>query len=232
MPAGLSLQTGIVVAVRQPAGEPPVVDVRSDLDLTIIPDIRIDTPLFAQQIPVVGQYVFLMRDAGFVTRIVAVFGERPFDAPVTPGEVMVESTGGSFLYLNNSGDAMLSDETLSNVLKLISKIGVLIVGDTFSLNVKGVGQINITPQREDLGTEDVVELVKLGNSGQATATIRMTNEKIVIDGGRIEIGRASDALKGGAVVSLSGLIGEYSFDSFGRPVPGSAVVRASVLETP
>ena len=242
--ADIDIQSGIISAVRieQENGSPVArVDIQSYRDLSIIQNIKIDTPLHAQYIPVVGQNVTFWRIGNYFTRILAVHSEgtRQFDAPIQPGAILIEGSrpqepfGGGFLHLDTEGNAMLSDETLSNVIKLLSSIGVLITADSLSINVKGVGQINITPKNDKLGTEDRIEFLKLDGEIDAenpVTKIVMTKEKIVVDGAEVEIGREDDSIKGGTVVSQSGVTGPYSFDLFtGRPIPQSGTVKSTIF---
>lgn len=233
------IQTGVVKAVRfktESGRRVPFVDVQSHKGFDIVTDLRIDTPLFAQHIPRVDQVVTIMRTDNFGTRIIAVHGERPFDAPIEPGESVVGGSGGSFAYFNNSGDVMISDAILSNVIKMLSKIGILIVGDTLSINIKGVGMLNITPKNDELGTEDKIELLKLqgGQSPEdAVSKVTMTKDKIVVDNATVELGLESDPIQGGVVVSQSQIPGAHSFDILtGWPIPSSAQVKAKFNVTP
>jgi hypothetical protein len=194
------------------------VSAQSRLDGAVIPNIPIDCPLNAQYIPVVGQQVLLIRIGDYDTRILAALGQRQFDAPIKPGELLSEGSGGGFLYLNRTGDAMLSDSALSNVLKMISTVGIQIVGDALAIDVKKIGKITIM--------NDEIQIIKTsGDSGSTAAKISLTNEKIVIEGTGVDLGKSPI---GGCVFSMSGVTGPHSFCLVtGAPIPASGSVKAA-----
>lgn len=233
-------QTGIINAVRTKREDGrtfPVVDIQSHKDLGIIPEVQIDTPLSAQHIPRIGQIVAFTRTEKFGTRVTAVWGERPFDAPLAPGEVLMESTGGGWIFLDNRGGIEMADETLSNVFKILSRVGILITADSLKINVKGVGEIIVTPEDSDRGTEDKIEIIKT-QSKLPVSKVTLTNNKVSIDSSAVEMGTLSSInpiaqLKGGNVVSLSNQPGDYSVDIFtGRPIPASATVKSTIFPDP
>lgn len=247
--AEFQIQTGVINAIRfepEEEGGRPIakVDIQSHGDLSIIPDIKIDTPLNAQHIPTVGQVVTFMRTDNYFTRIIAVHGERPFDAPIKPGEVMVESTGGGFMYLDNGGNVIVADETLSNVFKLLSQVGIVVTADSLVIDIKGVGQINVTPKDPlDPTSEEKIEFLKFSSivgPTKPTSKIVITNDEIVIDASKVKLGREQNTADpfanplvnptGGVVVSRSPVVGEFSYDLFtGMPIPKSGTVESTFI---
>ena len=215
------------------------VSVMSFSDMGIIPDIMLDSPLHMQYVPVVGQYVMILRTANNYTRIVAYSGEKLFDAPLNPGEVMMEGSGGGFVHMNNAGDVIVGDSYLSNVMKVLSGIGITITADGYSLNVKKVGQINITPQDDKLGTEEKIELVKMKGSS-VTGRIVLTNDKTMVYSSAIELGKDPETPAGKveAVLGKAGVVmsnfpgaptGPHNVCFLtGAPIPCSGSVKASI----
>lgn len=224
-------QSGIINAIRMKTEDGrtyPVVDIQAHKSLGIVKDVQIDTPLSAQHIPRIGQIVAFTRTEKFGTRVVAVWGERPFDAPIEPGEVLVESTGGGWMYLNKLGDTIISDDVFSNVLKMLSNIGVLITTNALKIKVRGVGEILISPD------EDKIEITKT-QSKVPVSKVTLTNDAVSIDANEVEVGTLTPtnplaSIKGGNVVSLSNVTGDHSIDIFtGRPIPSSATVKSTIF---
>ena len=208
-------------------------NVMSFLDLFVLTDIPVDSPLHAQYVPVVGQYVLLLRASNF-TRVISYFGEEPFKAPLQPGEFMSEGSGGGFLYLNGVGDATIGDACLSNVQRMLAGIGISITSTGYSLNVKNVGQINITPKDDVLGNEEQIEIIKTKDGG-VTGRIVLTNDKTMVYAATIELGKDPDInsgdVKGGVICSRFPFAptGSYDFDTMtGRPIPRSYSVKVSI----
>ena len=212
------------------------VNVLSYYDCSIFP-VRVDCPLHMQYIPVVGQLVLIMRTANNFVRIIAHFGEQAFSAPIQEGEVMTEGSGGGFVYLNGTGDVTIGDGYLSNVQRFFSGVGINITADGYSLDVKDVGQINITPKDDKLGNENQIEILKI-KDGNTKGRIVLTDEKTMVYSPAIEMGKDPDSspldLKGGVHVSSlpdgtpGKIIGPYNFDMMtGVPIPCSGTVKAS-----
>jgi hypothetical protein len=196
------------------------VSAQSRMDGSVITKIPIDCPLMAQFIPVVGQQVLLIRIAEYGTRILAVFGEKVFNAPLKSGEVMVEGAGGAFMYLNRGGDAMLSDAAMSNVLKMLSSVGIQMIGDALEINIKKMGRIKIM--------DDKVEIVKIsGDSKEPKTQVTLTDDTVEIGAAKINLGNsATNPLMGGCVHSMSGVQGPHSFCMItGAPIPASGSVK-------
>lgn len=214
----LSLQFAEITAVDT---DRKVLSAQSRLDGSVITDIPIETPLHLQYIPVVGQQVILIR-SDFFTAVLAVMADRPFDAPIKPGEIMVEGSGGGFYYANQSGDVMLADSAMSNVLKLISTVGIQVVGDALSVTIKGIGQLSVV--------NDKIELTKVsGTPGVPVAKVTITNDKVDVQAPNVSLGSQP---VGGVVISNSGVVGPYSVDWMGLPIPSSQAVQAALLPTP
>lgn len=214
----LSLQFAEVTAIDLSR---KVISAQSRLDGSVISDISIETPLHRQYIPVVGQQILLVR-SDFFTAIVAVLAERPFDAPISPGEIMVEGSGGGFFYANKSGDVMLADSAMSNVFKLVSTVGIQVIGDALSITIKGIGRLNII--------DDKIELVKVsGKPGVPATKVTMTDDEVNIQAPSVSLGSRP---AGGVVVSNSGIPGPYSIDWMGIPIPSSQAVQAAIITTP
>ena len=214
----LSLQFAEVTAID--LGR-KVISAQSRLDGSVISDIAIETPLHRQYIPVIGQQILLVR-SDFFTAVIAVLAERPFDAPISPGEIMVEGSGGGFFYANKNGDVMLADSTMSNVLKIVSSVGIQVTGDALSITIKGIGRINVI--------DDKIELVKVsGKPGIPTTKVTMSDDEVSIQAPNVSLGSQP---AGGVVVSNSGIPGPYSVDWMGLPIPSSQAVQASLLATP
>lgn len=208
---GLGLQFGEITAINLDKG---TMSIQSRLDGSVIPDVPIDTPLHAQYVPVIGQQVVLVRSDYFTT-VLAWLGTKKFDAPIKSGEVMMEGSGGGFVYLNQGGDVLIADSAMSNVIKLLSTVGFQFVGDALSLVVKGIGQINIM--------EDKIEIIKtIGPSDIETSKVTMTDTKVTVEALTVELGEVPI---GNGVFSLSGIVGPYSFDWMGQPIPGSGAVK-------
>jgi hypothetical protein len=205
------------------------VDVQSFLDLSIIKDVAIDSPLFAQYIPVIGQIVMISRTDDYFTKITGYFGSRAFTAPIQPGEALIEGHGGGFMYLNNGGDVVVGDETLSNVIRLLNTVGITMTADAMSLDIKGVGQLNITPKNSDLKTENKIEFIKMDTDNKPVARFTITDEKIAIDGPKVEIGLKENTVDTGAVVSQAQVNGTHSFCFVtGQPIPCARDVRVKI----
>jgi hypothetical protein len=195
-----------------------IVTAQSRLDGAVISNIPLDGPLHRQYIPVIGQQVLLLRLGEYGTRILAEFGERVFNPPIQPGEVMMEGAGGGIVYLNQGGDVLLADNVLSNVIRLISAVGIQINGDALSIDIKGTGKIKIL--------DDKIEVIKTtGEDEEVKSKITLTDDKVSIESDSVEIG---DNPLGGVVYSLSNVPGDYSFDTItGRPIPGSTKHKTS-----
>lgn len=233
--SSMSIQTGVVTAItieRESDRVDTYVTIRSNLDNSEIPHVYVDPPLYAQHTPVVGQRVMFIRMGNSFSKLIATFGERAkFEAPIEAGEVLIQSTGGGLLFLNNGGDVELSNEDWSNAIKMLSTIGILITANSLVINVKGIGEINITPQNAVLQTSDQIEILK--KDGEVTTSkVTLTNDKIIVSGSTVEIGTATDPMKGGNVVSRSAVVGEYSYDLFtGLPIPKSGTVKSTIYPT-
>ena len=230
-----SIQCGQVKSVNiddGDSGRVVTVGVFSFHDCSIIP-IRVDCPLHMQYIPVVGQLVLFMRTANNSVRIIAHFGEGVFTAPIKPGEVLIEGAGHGFVHLNGAGDVTVGDGYMSNVQRFFAGIGISITSDGYSLNVKDVGQINITPQDDALGNKNQIEIIKT-KGGKTTGRIVLTDEKTLMYASTIEVGKDPDIvsgdLKGGVVHSTfpTAPTGPMNFCFMtGAPYPCSASVRVS-----
>jgi len=221
MATELGIQFAVVTFVDADKKE---VHVQSRLDGGIF-TIQLDSPRHRQYMPVVNQQVLILvledqPGSNRFARIIAEFGEQIFDAPIQPGEVIFEGSGGGYLYLNQQGDAYLSDSAMSNVIKILSSVGISITGDKLSIDIKGIGQIAIL--------NDKIEITKVaGKGGQPIAKISMTNDKIDIDNISVNIGKGP--VFGGSVVSLAGVPGDHSIDFMtGLPIPGSATIKETI----
>ena len=208
------------------------VNVQSYYDCSIFP-VRIDCPLHLQYIPVVGQLVMIMRTANNFVRIIAHFGEQSFSAPLQEGEVLIEGAGHGFMHLNGVGDVMLGDGYLSNVQRFFAGVGISITADGYSLDVKNIGQINITPKDDKLGNKNQIEIIKT-KDGSTRGRIVLTDDKTMVYSPTIELGKDPDTnptdLKGGVLVSNNPLApeGPFNFDLMtGAPIPRSGTVKAS-----
>lgn len=229
-----SIQVGIIHAIHDNTDANGIRNVTVDVqslsgDLSIIPNVVIDSPLFAQYIPVIGQLVMINRVEDYFTKIMGYFGSKAFTAPIQPGEALIEGHGGGFMFLNNGGDVVVSDETLSNVIRLLNMVGISITANAVSLNIKGVGQLNITPQNTDLNTENKIEFVKFGPNKDPIARFTVTDEKISIDGPKVEIGLQQNTLDTGVVLSQAQTYGTHSFCLItGAPIPCAKDVRTKI----
>lgn len=224
-------QTGIVKSVKYKTDENgnqyTSLDVQSLSDLSIIKDVRNDNPLFSQYVPVVGQIVSVQRVGDYFTRVTGYFGSSTdVDTPINPGEFIMEGNGGSFVYLNNGGDLVAGDETLSNVVRLLNMVGISITGNALSLNISGIGQINITPENADTGSKNQIEIIKFDSNKKPVTKMVMTNDKVSINGPTVEMGTTNEnPVNAGIVASTSPIIGTYSYDFMtGRPIPHSGQV--------
>jgi len=224
-------QSGVVKGINYKAdsgGNPYItLDVQSLVDLSIIKDVMNDNPLFSQYVPVIGQVVTIQRVDQYFTRVVGYFGGvTDVDTPILPGEFLMEGGGGGFVYLNNGGDLVAGDETLSNVMRLLNMVGISITGNALSINIKNVGQINVTPENSDTGTKNQIEMIKFDSQKNPVTRVTMTDEKISINGPAIEMGmQRPTSINAGAVASVSPVIGTYSYDFMtGRPIPKSSEV--------
>jgi hypothetical protein len=223
-----------VTMIDRPNGSRDVeLEVQSYADMNKLFKVRVDPSRHQQHIPVVDQIVAVFRTKYF-TRIFAEFGDQPFNPVIEPGEVLIESQGGGFLHANNEGDMLLSDETLSNSVELNNAAGIIMLNDSLVIHTKKVGQITMTPENLETGTEEKIEISKLfGLTKSVNTKIVLTNDKVIIDAPNIEMGRSLDLVTGGSVVSFSPLIGDYSIDLMtGRPIPKSATVTQTVFASP
>jgi hypothetical protein len=172
-----------------------------------------------QYVPVVGQQVMLFRIGDFFTGVLAYLGSQPFVRPVQSGEFLIESIGGARAFFDQGGNVLLSDRALSNVVELLSSVGVQVTADALSINVKGIGTVKIMD-----GAITVTKVTPVGDVPTATVTIKDT--EVTIDSLTVNLGVAPTI--GAAVVSLSGVPGSYSFDLVtGQPIPGSTQVKAN-----
>jgi len=231
-----STQTGVVQAIHENidvnGNRAVTLDVQSFTDLSIIRDVVIDSPLFAQYIPVIGQIVMIQRVDDYFTKVIGYFGSTGFRAPIRSGEFLMEGNGGSFAYLNNGGDMVLSDETMSNVIRLLNMVGMSVTANAISLDIKGVGQLNITPQNPELETENKIEFIKFNDDKSVSTRFTITNDKIAIDGPRVEIGLKDNSIDAGTVVSQSKVFGAHSFCLVtGAPIPCAKDVRVKLDPT-
>lgn len=206
--------------------EKKTVTVQSREDGLIIPDIPIDNPPYKQYIPLIGQQVLILKLFDYDWRIVSEFGSESLSTqsskPIGAGEIMMQGSGGGFFYADKAGNVVLSDKTLSNIIQLLVNTRINIVGDSMTIVIKSVGQITVTPS--DGITPSSIKLTKI-NNGIPVANIVLQDGKISIDSAQVEIGPAPVA---SSVVTLSGVPGEYSFDAFGKPVPGSTTVKETL----
>jgi len=209
--------------------------------VTVLPDmdeveVQLDTPIYRQYVPMVGQNVLLMgmgddEDPKIFNsiRIVTEFGSTPPEMqrlkPINVGEVLSEGSGGGFSYLDNNGNVMLSDGNLSNVIQLLVGTAINMVGDSLSITIKDVGQIKIVPQT-DANPTSKIEFIKVKKgSTDPIATISMQDDKINVDSITVNLGPSPVAA---AVHTLSGVPGDYSIDIMtGKPIPGSSVVKVA-----
>ena len=217
-------QSGIVRAINYKTDKQGnrliTLNVQSFEDMTIINDVAIDSPLFAQYIPVIGQIVIIQRIGSTFTKVMGYFGDRLFSAPIKPGEALIEGYGGGFMYLNNGGDAVISDQVLGNVIRLLNTVGISMTADSISINVKNVGQLNITPVNSDTGTKNSIEFIKIGPDQKTTAKFTVTDDKVSIDAPKVELGLQTNPLEAGMVVSQSTVYGTHSqCPMTGLPIP-------------
>jgi hypothetical protein len=218
------IQSGIVRAINYKSDKQGnrliTLDVQSLEEMSIIRDVAIDSPLFAQYIPVIGQIVLLQRVGSTFTKVMGYFGDRLFHAPIQPGEALIEGHGGGFMYLNNGGDVVVSDQVLGNVIRLLNTVGISVTADSISINVKGVGQLNITPVNADTGTKNSIEFIKVGTDNKPTAKFTVTDEKVAIDAPKVELGLQTNTIEAGMVVSSSQVYGTHSICPItGQPIP-------------
>jgi len=213
-------------------------DIQSFIDLQTYTNIPIDQPLYRQYIPVVGQLVTLMaikssNGTGWFRRILTEMGETTFPAVNEPGELVIEGSGGGFAYFNNQGDVIVKSSSSLNQVRVLALEGVTTIGQAIALEVPGVGRITITPQ-DQLGNEESIKIEKESLAGKTTILIK--DDRIEIQGRNIVLGRSTDPLlgtptvQGGAVTSLSPVIGDHSIDLLtGRPIPRSGVVTTTIF---
>lgn len=223
-----------VTMIDKPDGTRDVdLEVQSYADMSKMFKVKLDPSRHSQHIPIKDQIVAIFRTPYF-TRIFAEFGDQPFNPIIEPGEVLIESQGGGFLYANNEGDLLLSDETLSNSIGLNNCAGLVITNDALVIHTKKVGQIVITPENVETGTEEKVEISKLdGLTKTVNTKITLTNDTVTIDAPNVKMGRDLDPITGGSVVSFSPIIGDYSIDVMtGRPIPRSATVTQTIFAPP
>jgi len=213
---GVTLQLGQVTSIDL---DQKTISVQSRLDGSIIPSIQMQPAIHQQYVPVVGQQVMLFRIGNFFTGILAYLGSQPFVRPVQSGEYLIESIGGGRAFFDQSGNVLISDRAFSNVVELLSSVGVQVTTDALSINIKGIGTVKIM--------EDEIEVTKVTPTGDVpTATVTIKDGEVIVDSPTIKLGTAP--VIGAAVVSLSGVPGNYSFDLVtGQPIPGSTQVKAN-----
>jgi hypothetical protein len=194
--------------------------------------ISLDNASFQQYVPVPGQQVLIGDIFSTDLRILAIFGDTPRNVqrskPIDSGEILSQGSGGGFYYADKSGNAMLSDKTLSNVIQLLVNNKIGMAGKALFINIHKTGQIKITPgDPEDELDNGTIEIIKTNSAGKKVASITIGDDKIEVTGDTVEIGPLPIA---SSVVTLSGVnspVG-YSFDSFGVPIPGSRTVKESL----
>jgi hypothetical protein len=213
---GVTLQLGQVTSVNL---DQKTISVQSRLDGSIIPGIQMQPATHQQYVPVVGQQVMLFRISDFFTGVLAYLGSKPFVRPVQSGEYLIESVGGARAFFDQSGNVLLSDRALSNVVELLSSVGVQVTADALSINVKGIATVKIM--------DDAITVTKVTPTGDVpTATVTIKDQEVTVDSATVKLG--TSPVLGAVVVSLSGVPGNYSFDLMtGRPIPGSAQVKAN-----
>ena len=218
--------------------------------ITIRPDmaniqVQLDNPTYKQYVPVPGQQVLalLISDdnttdmsatarRSYVARIVCEFGDEEFNIqkskPIQSGEIMVQGQGGGFFYADQSGNVMLSDKVMSNVLQLLVGTAINMMGNALSITIKDVGQINIIP-KSDSNPDAKIELVKKDSGGADIAKVTIQNDKIVVQGPQVEIGTKDIGyVQAGVVTSQSPVEGNHSLCFVtGAPIPCSKKVTAA-----
>jgi len=212
----ITFQFGQVVAV---SATNKTISVQSRVNGDVITSIPLQPAFFQQYVPVVGQQVMLYRIGSYFTGVLVYLASRQFRRPIKDGEFLIEGVGGGRAFFDNGGSVWLGDKMMSNVLKLLSSVGLQFVGDTMSIEIKGMAKITI------LDDEIVVKKVsKLGNV--TTTQVTITDTAVVVDSPLVKLGKAP--VIGAAVVSLSGVPGNFSFDPItGQPIPGSTQVKAN-----
>ena len=209
--------------------------------VTILPDmdeitVQLDSPMYRQYIPLVGQSVLLMgmgddQDPKIFNsiRILTEFGstspEMQKSKPLNVGEVLSEGSGGGFSYKDNNGNVMLGDGNLSNTIQLLVSTAISMVGDSLVITVKDVGHIKILPVTDSNATSKIEVVKTKAGSTTPLATISIQDDKINIESTTVNLGTSPVAA---AVHTLSGVPGDYSIDIMtGRPIPGSSVVKVA-----
>lgn len=219
----ISFQLGMVSSVDATKRKAIVTSYTDQLNM----EINLDVPQHRQYLPVPGQQVLLAKVMQSDVRIIAEFGnEAPgvqASKPLQPGEIMTQGSGGGFFYADRAGNAIISDKFLSNVIQFLVGTSVSIVGDALTIDIKNIGRLNIRPAADD-SDDDTIEIIKTDDDGVEVSKVIMTNDKIDVEGPVVNLG---PDVTGGVVVSNSGVPGTYSFDSLGRPVPGSLTVKGS-----
>lgn len=188
----------------------------------------LDMPRYSQAVPIPGQQILVAKLFDYDMRHVATFGDIPRTEqrkrPLNSGDHMIESSGGAHMWVDSGGNAQLSDGRAGNFIQMLVGTKMTIKGTNIEITVPGVGDVTIDPDKQEIR-------VSKTTAGVETAAISITDSNVEISATqRITIGRSivpgeTPAPIGGAVLSFSGIPGEYSIDSLGRPVPGSSVVK-------
>ena len=196
-----------------------VISVQSRINGDVITGIPLQPAFFQQYVPVVGQQVMLYRIGNYFTGVLVYLASRQFRRPIKDGEFLIEGVGGGRAFFDNGGSVLLSDKMMSNVLKMLSSVGLQFVGDTMSIEVKGIAKVTIK--------DDQVVVQKVSTLGNVTtAKVTIEDGVVTVDSPLIKLGQAP--VIGAAVVSLSGVPGNFSFDPItGQPIPGSTQVKAN-----
>jgi hypothetical protein len=195
-----------------------------------LPPIALDNPLCQQYIPVPGQRVIVLgiHDQDF--RIIAYLGSEALvtqgSKPIRQGESLIQGLGGGYLVIDNAGNVALSDRGQANVIQLRANNMIGMAGKSLFINVEGTGQIKITPKdADDPASEGKLELIKTNAAGVELGKVVITDGRIDVEGFQVNLGKNPITA---SVQTLSGVPGVYSYDPFGRPVPGSTTVKESL----
>jgi hypothetical protein len=211
--------------------------------------INLDYPLSRQYVPVPGQIVLVLllgdqksddmsrsSSMSYDARIVCEFGDETLNVqksrPLQTGEIMIQGQGGGFLYADQNGNAMMSDQAMSNVVQLLANTAISLVGDALSIQIKGVGKLNITP-KSDSNPDAKLELIKTDTQGAMKSRVVVQDDKVIMEGAIVEVGtKQIPYTQCGVVTSRSGVPGNHSFCLItGAPIPGSAQVTAANTPT-
>lgn len=193
-------------------------------------EIQFDLPRQSQAVPIKDQHILIANTFETGWRHVAIFGDIPIidqsKRPLSMGDHMIESSGGSYMHVDSGGNVHITDGRAGNFMQMLVGTKLTIHGTKIEITVPTVGSITMDPIKQEIRVAKITGVIE-------TASVSVTDTNIAISAAQtVTIGRPivpgqTPSPTGGAVLSYSGIPGDYSIDSLGRLVPGSSSVKVT-----